>query len=91
MRFLNLVANKDFSLPGYSDNGSPIRCAAPRFCTAPTKSASKVQVISSTSIRSAIDLIFGASRLSLNRHGLLLLRMVQVCVFAYQSALNWMQ
>jgi hypothetical protein len=68
MRFLNLVANKDFliiSSPGYSGNGSPIRCAAPRFCTAPTKSASKVQVISSTSIRSAIDLICGASRLSL--------------------------
>jgi hypothetical protein len=33
-------------------------------------------VISATSIRSEIDLIFGASRLSFNRHGLLLLRMV---------------
>ena len=96
-----------FCSPGYSGNGSPIRCAAPRFCTSKTHAA-----ISATSIRSAIDLICGASGLSLkiieapiryaNRtYGetqnfsfsprIVAAARGVVCVFAYQSALNWMQ
>ena len=59
MRFLNLIANKMFSLlfTGSSASGSPIRCAAPRFCADPTTCVSKQDAaISATSIRSATSI-----------------------------------